>query len=256
VGEITSRLWDFGDGQTDTSHGVISHTYLTPGTYTVSYTVTGTLGTDTVTKSDYIHVGSETPVLQAEFSAATAQVGAAPLEVAFENRSSGNIVAWDWNFGDGATSSDQNPTHTYILPGVYDVTLTVTSNDGSRVTETKEHFIRTAIFDQSIDNIVNPAAHYGSRTILFRDESEIAPEEMRYKRLLYVSCSSGLYYTDTFQKGIMFYTLASSWAGYQTVPAYLQAYLEGKSDYDIWRTIQRIEPLYDYYNFEKRPSEQ
>jgi PKD repeat protein len=256
VGEITSRLWDFGDGQTDNRQGVISHTYLAPGTYTVTYTVSGPLGADTITKSDYIHVGSATPVFQAEFSAATVQEGAAPLEVAFENHSSGDIVGWEWRFGDGATSSAQNPTHTYILPGVYDVSLTVTNNDGSRVTETKRSFIRAVIFDESIDNVVYPAKHYGNRTILFRDENDIAPEEMRYKRLLYVSCSSGLYYADIFQRGIMFYTLATSSRGYLSLPAYLEAYLLGKSDNEIWRTIQNIEPLYDYYNFDKRPSEQ
>jgi PKD repeat protein len=256
VGEITSRSWDFGDGQTDNKQGVILHTYFGAGTYTVSYTVNGPLGTDTVTKSDYIHVGWTEPVLQAEFSAATVQEGAAPLKVAFENRSSGNIMAWEWRFGDGATSYAQNPTHTYLEPGLYEVSLTVTDNLGVRVTETKESFIRAVICDEIIDNVVNPASHYGNRTILFRDENDIAPEEMRYKRLLYVSCSSGLYYTDTFQRGIMFYTLATSSAGYLSVPAYLKAYLEGKSDQEIWRIIQGIEPLYDYFNFDKKPSDQ
>lgn len=256
VGEITNRSWDFGDGQTDSRQGVISHTYFASGTYTVSYTVNGPLGADTVTKSDYIHVGWTEPVLQAEFSAATLQEGAAPLEVAFENRSSGDVVDWEWHFGDGAISYEQNPTHTYVVPGLYEVSLTVTDNHGMSVTETKESFIRAVTLDESIDNIVYPASHYSNRTILFRDENDIAPEEMRYKRLLYVSCSSGLYYTDTFNRGIMFYTLATSSAGYLSVPAYLQAYLEGKSDQEIWRIIQRIEPLYDYFNFDKKPSDQ
>jgi hypothetical protein len=37
---------------------------------------------------------------------------------------------------------------------------------------------------------------------------------------------------------------------------YLKAYVEGASDYEIWQVLQAIEPLYDYYDFRKKPSEQ
>src|SRR5690606_20008308 len=40
------------------------------------------------------------------------------------------IVTWDWDFGDGATSTDQNPTHTYASDGVYTVSLTVSDISG------------------------------------------------------------------------------------------------------------------------------
>ena len=256
VGEVTRRSWDFGEGATGGNQGVLLHSYLEAGTYTVTYTVEGPLGMDTVTKPDYIRVGVTAPVLQAEFSVAGKQHGPAPLKVDFENRSSGDVTAWEWAFGDGAVSHAQNPSHTYLAPGLYDVSLTVTDNLGMRVTETKQGFIRAVIFDEIIDNMVYPAAHHGNRTILFRLESEIAPEEMRYKRLVYVSCSSGFYYADTFQRGVMFYTLATSSAGSRSVPAYLQAYLEGKSDEQIWRIMQNVEPLYDYYNFDLKPSDQ
>ncbi|MFC2140988.1 PKD domain-containing protein [Acidobacteriota bacterium] len=42
----------------------------------------------------------------------------------------GTIVGWNWDFGDGNTSTLQNPTHTYVLDGTYGVTLTVIDNDG------------------------------------------------------------------------------------------------------------------------------
>jgi len=106
------------------------------------------------------------------------------------------------------------------------------------------------------DHLERGKRREGSKTILFRGESEIAPEEMRYKRLFYAACSTGLYYTDTFQRGIMFYSLASSSTAALAAPAYLEAYLLGKSDYEIWRAIQRIQPIHDYYDFNKRPSEQ
>ncbi len=50
--------------------------------------------------------------------------GEAPLNVTFTDASK-NGTAWAWQFGDGATSSDQNTSHTYTAPGTYQVNLTV-----------------------------------------------------------------------------------------------------------------------------------
>lgn len=56
-------------------------------------------------------------------------IGPAPLEVAFTDESTGDPESWLWDFGDGETSTDQNPIHTFADPGTYEVTLTV-SKDG------------------------------------------------------------------------------------------------------------------------------
>jgi len=66
--------------------------------------------------------------------------GPAPLEVHFTGIVTGVVTSYAWTFGDGATSEEQNPTHTYTTPGTYTVTLTVTGPGGSD-TETKADYI-------------------------------------------------------------------------------------------------------------------
>ena len=62
----------------------------------------------------------------ADFSADGATAGAAPLSVAFRDASDvPSPAAWHWEFGDGETSDESNPVHTYLIPGAYDVRLTV-----------------------------------------------------------------------------------------------------------------------------------
>jgi PKD repeat protein len=58
-------------------------------------------------------------------------IGQAPLVIQFQNLSSGNITSFEWNFGDGTTSRDVNPVHSFQSPGIYNVTLTVSGPGGS-----------------------------------------------------------------------------------------------------------------------------
>ena len=66
--------------------------------------------------------------------------GSIPLEVTFTDESYSNITDWSWNFGDGGTSDEQNPVHTYTSAGTYSVILTVTNFFGSD-TITKWNYI-------------------------------------------------------------------------------------------------------------------
>lgn len=129
-GSITTRIWDFGDGNSITTQNP-SHTYTTSGRYTVSLTVSSSNGSDKKIKSNCITVMQQSdPAPSASFHF-TPGSGHIPLAATFTDTSSGNIAAWNWNFGDGHTSTAQHPSHTYTAPGRYTVSLTVRNSTGS-----------------------------------------------------------------------------------------------------------------------------
>ena len=139
---ISGYSWDFGDGGMS-SEVSPTHTYENSGVYTVSLTVTDDNGiVSNQTADDYINV-MEPVVITADFSG-TPTVGMPPLFVEFSDMSVPStgfeLTSWAWDFGDGATSTDQNPSHTFEALGEYTVSLTVTDDSGSS-TETKEDYI-------------------------------------------------------------------------------------------------------------------
>ncbi len=130
-GDYTESRWDLGNGVTSTLTSPI-YTYTLAGLYTVTLTVSGPGGRDTLIRTNCVTVSS--PV-QADFGA-WPTLGAPPLTVVFTNTSAGDYVTSLWGFGDGLTSTLENPTHTYTRVGAYTVTLTVSGAGGSDV-ETK-----------------------------------------------------------------------------------------------------------------------
>jgi PKD repeat protein len=60
----------------------------------------------------------------------TPRAGYVPFQVTFTDLSTGTISNWSWDFGDGSTSSEQNPNHIYLSPGWYAVNLTICNDDG------------------------------------------------------------------------------------------------------------------------------
>jgi PKD repeat protein len=75
----------------------------------------------------------------AAFSASTT-TGVAPLAMNFTNSSTGNITAYAWTFGDGTTSTSQNPAHVYSVAGTYTISLTATGPGGSN-TQTRSGYV-------------------------------------------------------------------------------------------------------------------
>jgi PKD repeat protein len=138
TGNVTSYKWTFGDGTTSTAQSP-AHTYSAAGTYTVSLTATGPGGSNTQTRSNYISVSGTATAPVAAFTANKTS-GTAPVAVQFTSTSKGTISSHAWKFGDGTTSTAQNPIKTYSVPGTYTVSLTVTGNAGSN-TKTMTNYI-------------------------------------------------------------------------------------------------------------------
>jgi gliding motility-associated-like protein len=110
-------IWNFGDGATSSEENP-SHTYSSPGNYTVSLLVAGTGGNDISVQEDIVHAY---PHAEADFSVnpPLSQTGD---EVFFYNLSQ-NAGIYEWDFGNGTTTVEPNPTMVYDEPGIYDVTL-------------------------------------------------------------------------------------------------------------------------------------
>ncbi len=125
----STYLWNFGNGNVSTARNPQS-SYLTPGNYTVSLSVTNAGITETFVKENFIKVYSN-PVALFEFTGDT--IGCSPFNVTFNNLSSdpgGLSLSYIWSFGDGSGSMSQNPIKTYHTGGDFDVTLLVTNSRG------------------------------------------------------------------------------------------------------------------------------
>ena len=125
--------WEFGDGSTSTEQNPL-FTYRIPGTYSVNFWITNASASDWENKTAFIRVTK--PVVAppvADFTASPTS-GIAPLTVQFTDTSDCfQCQSWNWDFGDGNTSTEQNPLFTYGIPGTYSVNLRVTNASGSSV---------------------------------------------------------------------------------------------------------------------------
>ncbi len=138
VGTPTAWQWDFdNDGTVDSTEQSPSFTYTASGSYTVKLTASNAAGSDAVTKSDLV-VAVVPPTT--DFSA-TPTSGPASLAVQFTDTSTESPTSWLWDFGDGNTSTQQNPLNTFTTVGTFTVTLTATNTAGS-TTETKTNFVQ------------------------------------------------------------------------------------------------------------------
>ncbi|WEK37625.1 MAG: PKD domain-containing protein [Candidatus Pseudobacter hemicellulosilyticus] len=139
TGNPTSWQWDLGNG----TISYLQHpaaTYFNPGTYAIKLTVSNGTESSTVEKVGYITVYANPTV---NFSASST-TGCYPQAIKFTDASdpgSGNTVSWQWDFGDGTFSSDQNPEHTYRNAGNFNVSLRIRNSNGCEKTLTQTNYI-------------------------------------------------------------------------------------------------------------------
>lgn len=159
TGNIHAWAWDFGDGATSNLQSP-SHDYIAPGLYSVSLRVSGPDGADTKTQNGYITVFDK-PV--ADFDA-DKRTGDAPLTINFTNKSVGEISSWQWDFGNGRSSTAQHPSQTYTKAGIYTVRLTVLGPGGSDSEEKINYIAVDEIMEFTPGNIPDIGPKWPSHT--------------------------------------------------------------------------------------------
>ena len=137
-GLISNWLWDFGDGNSSTEQNPI-HKYSNSGIYTISLTLSNR---DYTSKVNYTMIFGE--INNVDFTNNVSE-GYPNLTVQFTDLSNGVFDSWLWDFGDGNSSTEQNPIHTYTETRNYDVTLTVSNSLDSKII-TKSSLIK--LFDK------------------------------------------------------------------------------------------------------------
>jgi gliding motility-associated-like protein len=147
--DITAWNWNFGDGNNSNSQNP-SHTYTASGLYTVSLEATTKHGC----KNDIIipNLVTVDKMPKASFSADPPVTNIDNPTIKFTDLSQ-DAAFWDWTFGDGNTSTVQNPEHTFD-EGIYNVCLTVTTTEGCK--DSICHEVMVIVDKLTIPNIITP----------------------------------------------------------------------------------------------------
>ena len=137
TGPGLTYAWDFGDGSTSAVLNPV-HQYLSQGLFTVSLNIFDQYGcTDNIVRTNFIHIANAT----ANFNMSDSVTTCPPLIVLFTNTSV-NCTNRTWDFGDGTTSSLDNPTHFYTSAGTYHVQLNITGPGGCSDQKIKTIIVR------------------------------------------------------------------------------------------------------------------
>jgi len=171
TGSIDTWIWGFGEGLPSANQNP-THTYNTPGLYSVSLAVTSSEGDADITKIDYIIVTGP-PVISFTPSALTFITAGDSVD--FTDTSTDGPTAWTWDFGDGGSSALQNPSYVFNTPGVFHVELLASNSCGPDSLTINNLIIvglpslPTAAFSHTPDNGCAPLE------VTFTDESTGSP---------------------------------------------------------------------------------
>jgi PKD repeat protein len=130
VGSVTSYSWSFGDGQTSTQTSPL-HQFLSTASFGVTLQAANAAGCMNYFSQQVAVADTPQPDFFIDLPPFSCSGTPTQFNDATPLPNGSNIISWQWHFGDGAaTASVQNPTHTYLLPGNYTVTLAVETNLG------------------------------------------------------------------------------------------------------------------------------
>ncbi|MDD1725097.1 MAG: PKD domain-containing protein [Methanospirillum sp.] len=178
--EMYNYIWDFGDGNTDSSNARnIQHTYADAGNYQVKLRIQDQNGAlYNAPGQEIITVSNGTSSFSALFTAIP-ETGPAPLAVSFIDQSTGPvaITGYAWDFGDGSSNAtEKNPSHTYMGAGEYNVSLTITDENGAETTLVKESCIYARPSDYPVVKFTAvPRTINAGEEVYFIDQSELDP---------------------------------------------------------------------------------
>lgn len=159
-GDPDTWAWNFGDGGTSTETNP-THTFLTNGTFNVCLTVSNVAGSDT---------HCENVIIDSYVSPTAYFVFSGDPIVTFTDLTIGEPTSWDWDFDDGGTSTLQNPVHTFLDNGTYNVCLTASNGLGSS----------TSCQNVVIDSYIFPVTDFsytGDPIVTFTDLTTEDPTE-------------------------------------------------------------------------------
>lgn len=150
-GWIVDYAWDFGDGETG-SGVTVDHTYVMPGTYTVTLTVTDDLGS-TGSTSRVLDASGPIAVFTYDWTSATGAL-TARFDASASTDAVGAIVNYAWDFGDNTAGLGMTIYHTYATAGTYPVTLMITDDLGLTDT-TQQTVVANSVqaFSDEIDDL-------------------------------------------------------------------------------------------------------
>lgn len=171
-GKVDTWEWDFGDGSVSSAQNPV-HQYSSAGGFNISLKVTNSFGcTKTITKTQYVKINES---IKASFNTSSQGGCAAPATVQFNNTSAATNYVWD--FGDGATSTNTNPSHTYSTNGSYTVTLITVSVQGCRDTLKRQNLLN--IGTNHSDFLV-PVSVCAGEPIFFTNTSSPLPSSVKW----------------------------------------------------------------------------
>ena len=162
----TNWLWHFGDGDSSNAKNPV-HVYQNPGIYNVSLITWNDWAADSIVKDSFILVKD----MQADFVTLDSWVYLGE-GCQFEDQTEGNPTNWNWDFGDGDTSSIENPVHIYQNPGSYNVSLAAW-NDWVLDTTIKENYIQVNNLEAGFD--ASDSVVYLGEVCFFEDKTKGVP---------------------------------------------------------------------------------